>query len=400
MNFKRVAAIVAFGLLVGGQSSAIPVDLGTAGNFVILAKSGISTTGTTTVVGDIGVSPIGATGITGFGLVMDASNTFATSALVVGRAYAADYSPPTPANLTTAVSDMETAYTWAAGRPADVTELGAGNIGGLTIAPGVYHWGTGVDVTTDVTLSGGASDVWIFQIAGNLVASSSTEIVLIGGAQAKNVFWQVAGQTTLGSMSRFKGIILDKTAIVMNTGATLDGRALAQTAVTLQSNAVAQAVPTLAEQLVFIESSDDPADNTCGIGVIGTDFQAFGDVRGVGTNGQAVRISYDTPQPTSTRRSSTMIKVKQSRNSALNVLFDGTSATGGAMIIPKCSIKGLAQTTALTGSVSVKCQTDALLASLTANQRVSFETAVAGSPGVRLTKKSILISCRGNGFGS
>jgi len=222
-----------------------PVVLGTAGNFVVLAKSGISTTGTTHVTGDIGVSPIKATGMTGFGLTMDSTNTFATSALVTGKAYAADYTPPTPANMTTAVSDMETAYTAAAGvtAPAPVVELGAGNIGGMTLAPGVYKWGTGVTIPTNVTLSGGASDVWIFQIAQTLDISSAQKVILSGGAQAANIFWQVAGQTTLGTTSIFNGNILGLKAIVMNTGATLNGRALSQTAVTLDANTVSASAP-------------------------------------------------------------------------------------------------------------------------------------------------------------
>jgi hypothetical protein len=247
MNCKRLilVALAASPLLVASKSYAIalPVDLGTADNFTILAKSGISTTGTTAVIGDIGVSPIAATAITGFGLVLDASSTFSTSALVTGNVFAADYAPPTPANLTTAVGDMETAYTDAAGRAADVTELGAGNIGGLTIAPGVYKWGTAVTIPTNVTLSGGAGDVWIFQIAGGLSIASATQVLLSGGAEVSNIYWQVAGQTTLGTTSQFKGVILDATAIVMNTGATLDGRALAQTAVTLDSNVVRGSVP-------------------------------------------------------------------------------------------------------------------------------------------------------------
>ena len=221
------------------------VNLGTSGNFVILSKTGVSTTGTTAVIGDVGVSPAAATYITGFGLVADSSNIFSTSSLVTGKVYAADYSVPTPANLTTAVLDMHNAYTDAAGRTIPTsTELGAGNIGGMTLAPGLYKWSTGVTIPTDVTLSGGANDVWIFQIAQNLTTSSATHVILSGGAQASNIFWQVAGQTTLGTNSVFNGNILDQTAIVLNTGATLNGRALAQTAVTLDSNHVNVPVAT------------------------------------------------------------------------------------------------------------------------------------------------------------
>jgi hypothetical protein len=241
------AAIGALPLLFASQSYAgpvtSPVNLGTAGNFAILTESGISATSGTTVVGDIGVSPIAATGITGFGLIMDSSGAFSTTPMVTGKVYAADYAPPTPTYMITAIGDMVTAYTDAAGRAAGVNELGTGNIGGMTITPNVYKWGTGVIIPTDVTLLGGANDVWIFQIAGTLGISPTKMVNLSGGAQANNIFWQVAGQTTLGTTSQFKGIILDQTAIVMQTGATLDGRALAQTAVTLDANAVTAPVP-------------------------------------------------------------------------------------------------------------------------------------------------------------
>jgi hypothetical protein len=209
-----------------------------------MAKSGISTTGTTSIVGDIGISPAAATFITGFGLITDASNQFATSSLITGKIYAADYAVPTPANLTTAINDLHTAYVDAAGRVIpDFTELGAGNITGLTLTPGLYKWSTGVSINAagTVTLSGGANDVWIFQIAGNLTVNPGAGVTLVGGAQAKNIFWQVGGGTgvTLDTTSAFKGIILATKAIVFNNGATLvNGRALAETNVTLIANTI------------------------------------------------------------------------------------------------------------------------------------------------------------------
>ncbi len=232
---------------VSGHAVAIPpvvvianpaVDLGSAGDFAILAKTGISTTGTTSVVGDMGISPAAATFITGFALNLPADSAFATSSLVTGKVYAPGYADPTPANLTTAVGAMETAYTSANGLAADVTELGAGSIGGLTLTRGVYKWTTGLNIPSNVTLSGSDTDVWVFQVAEDLDISSATQIILSGGAKAENVFWVVAGQTTINSTATFNGNILDQTAIVLKTGATLNGRALAQTAVTLDSNYV------------------------------------------------------------------------------------------------------------------------------------------------------------------
>jgi hypothetical protein len=216
-----------------------PVDLGTAGNFVILAKTAVSTTGATAVTGDIGVSPAATSYLTGFSLTK-VGTTSATSPLVTGTLYGADMTTPTNSMLTTAVSDMETAFTDAAGRSSpDFTELYTGDISGRTLVPGLYKWSSGVLITSaGVTLAGGANDVWIFQIAQNLTVSNSAIITLSGGAQAKNIFWQVSGQTTLGTAANFKGIILSQTLISLNTGAVLHGRALAQTAVTLNASTV------------------------------------------------------------------------------------------------------------------------------------------------------------------
>jgi hypothetical protein len=241
---NRLRNISAFGLAVllmhqAGLATQLPVNLGTAGNFVILAKSGISTVPSSAITGNLGVSPIDSTAITGFALSLTAGSPFATSAQVTGQVFAPNYAVPTPANLTTAVGDMQTAYTDAAGRTTpDFTELGAGQIGGLTLVPGLYKWSTDVLISADVTLNGGPNAVWIFQIAGKITQANGTKIKLTGGALAANIFWQSYGPVSLGTTAHFEGIILAQTAINLGTGASINGRLFAQTAVTLAANTV------------------------------------------------------------------------------------------------------------------------------------------------------------------
>ena len=224
-------------------ATARPVDLGSASDFVLLSAAGISATAGTAITGDIGVSPVALSYVTGFDETLHASLTYATSAMVTGKIYAANLAPPTPAKMTTAISDMETAYTDAAGRTMpNATELAAGSIGGLVVQPGLYTWSSGVDINTNVTLTGSATDVWILQIAQDLTLAKGISVFLTGGARPENVFWQVAGQVTLGTNSAFQGILLSKTAIVMATDATFTGRALAQTGITLDSNDVMQPI--------------------------------------------------------------------------------------------------------------------------------------------------------------
>ena len=214
------------------------VNLASAGNYVVLAKSAISTVPKSAITGDIGISPAAASFITGFSLTADATNVFSTSPQITGKAFASNYAAPTPANLTAAISDMQLAFTDAAGRAPDVTELGAGNIGGKTLTRGVYKWGSGLLIPTNLTLDGSATDVFIFEIAQNLTVSSAVKVTLTGGAVPKNVVWQVAGDVDLGTTSHFEGVILGKTAITLHTGASINGRLLAQTAVALDSSTV------------------------------------------------------------------------------------------------------------------------------------------------------------------
>jgi hypothetical protein len=222
----------------GAAHKANAVVLGMAGTYAILAMSAISTVPTSAITGNLGVSPAAASFITGFSLTADATNVFSMSPQVTGKVYAADYAAPTPSNLTTAIGDMQSAFTDAAGRAPDVTELGAGNIGGKTLAPGVYKWGTGLLIPTSVTLSGSATDVWIFQIAQDLTVSSAANVVLSGGAVPANVFWEVAGAVDIGTTAHIEGVVLGQTAITLRTGASIHGRLLAQTAVSIDGSAV------------------------------------------------------------------------------------------------------------------------------------------------------------------
>ena len=209
------------------------VNLGLAGQFTILSKSGITDVYPSVITGNVGSSPI-----TGAAIHLVCPE-------VTGTIYSVNSAGPLPCRitnatkLTSAVLNMQAAYNDAAGRSnPNFLNFGAGNIGGKTLHGGLYKWTTGVTIPTNVTISGSINDVWIFQIDGTLTMSSGVKIILSGGARAKNIFWQTSGFTTLGTNSHFEGIILSKTAINLRTGATINGRLLAQTAVTLQKSTV------------------------------------------------------------------------------------------------------------------------------------------------------------------
>jgi hypothetical protein len=212
------------------------VALGKAGTFAILTKSGITDVFPSVINGDVGTSPI-----TGAAIHLTCTE------VATGKVYSVNAAGPLPCRvidptlLTTAVANLQTAYTDAAGRTnPNFTNLGAGQIGGLTLAPGLYKWTTSVLISTNVTLSGSSNAVWIFQIAGKLTQANATKMILSGGALPKNIFWQTSGAVSIGTTAQAEGVILSKTMIAMKTGASANSRLLAQTAVTLQQNAVTQ----------------------------------------------------------------------------------------------------------------------------------------------------------------
>jgi hypothetical protein len=221
------------------------VSLGTSANYAILAKTGVSTVPNSVVTGNVGLSPAARGGLTGWALITEPTDTSFGSAQVVapGRLFAADnVGGTTSVDLTTAVLNMQTAYTAAAGMaPAGVGGCpGAGIMSGLTITAGVYTCANPVTIPTSITLNGTATDVWVFQFAQTLDQSAATQVNLTGGALPKNVFWQVAGIVTIGTTALMQGVILAQTAIHVATGATVNGRLLAQTAVTLGQNTITQ----------------------------------------------------------------------------------------------------------------------------------------------------------------
>jgi Ice-binding-like len=214
------------------------VNLRSDAGFVILAGSLVSNIPTSAIVGNIGLSPAARSFITGFGLTE-----------VTGTIYASDDVSPVgvPAMLTAAKGDLTTAYNDAAGRTAtDIVQL-AGNIGGLTLTPGLYKSSGSLQISSgDLTFDakGNADAVFIIQIASTLNTTSGRQVILSGSAKAANIFWQVGTSATLGTTSVFKGNILADQSISLNTGAVVEGRLLARIAeVTLASNVVVIPLP-------------------------------------------------------------------------------------------------------------------------------------------------------------
>jgi hypothetical protein len=220
------------------------VDLMSAGDYVLLAGSGISNVPTSDITGDIGLSPAAATFLTGFDLVLETEGASATSSQVSGSLFASNYTVPTPTNLTTAKGDLTTAYNDAAGRTSTDMVLLAGNIGGLTLTPGLYKSSGALEISSgDLTFdANGKSDaVFIIQIASTLTTTSGRKVILSGKASAQNIFWQVGTSATIGTTSEFKGIILADQSISLNSGASVDGRLLARIGeITLAGNTIVE----------------------------------------------------------------------------------------------------------------------------------------------------------------
>jgi hypothetical protein len=204
-------------------TSQAPVAVGGASNLAILAGSGITNTGATTITGDMGLSP--GTSVGGF-----------PPGILNGSLHIND------AIANQAKLDLTTAYNDAAGRTStDLVKL-AGNIGGLTLTPGLYKSTSSLalssgDLTFDAKGNPGA--VFIIQIASALTVTSGRQVILSGGALASNIFWQVGSSATFGTTSSFKGTVMAMQSISFDTGASLTGRALARSgAITMAGNTI------------------------------------------------------------------------------------------------------------------------------------------------------------------
>ena len=212
--------VISFVASIGLVIAATTVNLGNADSFVILAGSGITNTGPTTVIGDIGTHPT----LTQTGL---------GSVTLTGTNHIGDITTQN------AKIDLVTAYNNAAGQPLDTAIVA--DLGGQTLTTGVYNSGSSIGITGTVTLDGAGDPnaVFIFQAGSTLTTAANSQVVLIGSAQACNVFWQVGSSATLGTNSTFNGNILALTSVTLNTGTTINGRVFAQNgAVTLDTNTV------------------------------------------------------------------------------------------------------------------------------------------------------------------
>ena len=208
-------------------TNQLPVTLGVLGNYAVLAGTMVSSTGATSIIGGLGVSP--GTALIGF-----------PPGTITGPSHRGDSS------AAKAQLDLTSAYNDAAHRAIGAVTI-EGNIGGLTLPPGLYNSLSSIEISSgDLTLNAGGNPnaIFIFQITSTLTTTSGRKVILSGGAKAANVFWQVGATATLGATSVFKGTLMANQGILANTGATFEGRLLCcVAAVTLDANTIVLPIP-------------------------------------------------------------------------------------------------------------------------------------------------------------
>jgi hypothetical protein len=326
MNLNLLLLLTALVNAATAQEAA--VNLGTACNYAILAKSGISTVPTSAITGSIAVSPIAATAMTGFGLVLDLGGQYSTASQFTGKAYGASYGGATASALTVAVLDMQAAYTDAASRlNANATRInpGGGDISGMTMTPGVYTFQVGIGINSDVYFDafGDSSAVFILQTTGNILQASSTRVTLQGGARAENIFWQVAGNVAIGVGAHFVGIILAATDVTFFTGASLDGLILAQTACVLQMATITQADGTCGISTAPVEATGAPADE-------GGQASAMATITVIATTIDPITLTSTTTSTTITK--TTVVTALETTKTTNTMLSTTTSVDGSTPV--------------------------------------------------------------------
>jgi hypothetical protein len=251
-TFLFIVAIIGIAAIVGCSASGsggaatnpppaglAAVPLLTAGNYAVLAETAVTSqlVPASAITGDIAVNA-SSPNLINFGIVIGVPADHWTSAQVTGKLFSSDLSPAATVIVNQASIDMVAAYTDAAGRllpdQTDVNSGVMGDLGGLTFTKGLYKFTTAVAIPpAGITISGSASDIWIFQVDGALSAAALSNVTLTGGALAQNIFWQVHGAATIGATSVFYGTLLASGAVTVNDGATVHGKILGQTGVTL-----------------------------------------------------------------------------------------------------------------------------------------------------------------------
>lgn len=235
------------------------VNLGTAGNYAILAEAGVTYTpeaivsSTPKITGNIGISPAAASLITGFALNLPAAGAYSTSTLVTGVIHAPGYAPPTPANLTLAIGAKLAAYQAAAGMATAGGGLAGGSpgvacpsavtpgaLGGVTLTPGVYTCDVALSIGTGTALTLSGAGVYVIKTTQGLTQAANTQVTLTNGALPQNVFWQVAGVVTIEQGAHMEGVILSASNIALVTGATVKGRLYSATDIAMDNNTVTQ----------------------------------------------------------------------------------------------------------------------------------------------------------------
>jgi hypothetical protein len=208
---------------ISAAGASVGPSFASAAVYAVLGSTAISCIGTTTVAGNVGVAPAGS--VSGFPAPCSITSP----------------GNPTPhindAAAVTAQADVTPAYNSLAAMPCG-TALTGFDLGGMTLAPGVYCFTSSAQLTGNVTLAGPANGLWVFQVGTALTTSTSSQVILSGGAQAKNVFWQVGTSATLGQTTKFRGNIVAAVSITMVQGSTLVGRALSKAGITMDGNTI------------------------------------------------------------------------------------------------------------------------------------------------------------------